>query len=215
MKRSRVALGCLVTVGALVLLAVIAARPALEGVARFLIVEDPIAGPVDVVAVLSGGEGERLRAAIDLWRAGTARAILLVGPDDPVLKVYSGEDSLTMGEAKRRIAVRKGVPEEAVFVSLGANSTFEEAETVRDACRARGWTRVAVATSPFHTRRARATFRWAFRGSGVDVFVVHRPLGDSVNDPHRWWRREDDTMAVLGEIGRLAYYAYRHRIGPW
>jgi uncharacterized SAM-binding protein YcdF (DUF218 family) len=174
-------------------------------------VSDP-RSPADAVVVLAGGEGERLRAAIERWRAGDVGAMLIVGTSSPVLEVYAGEDSLTMAEAKRRIAIKKGVPPEKVLVALGPTSTYEEAVRTFELCRERGWRRLIVVTSPFHTRRARATFRSVFRGSGVTVAIFHPDLDGSQDDPRRWWSREGDAVSVAGECARIAYYAYRHRI---
>src|SRR5690606_37015922 len=151
------------------------AAPAMNAYARWLIVEEPFER-TDVALVLGGGEGERLAAAIQLFRNERAGGIVILGPDAPFLKVYSGEDSLTQGEAKRRIAVKKGVPDSLVTLVLGAQSTYEEALTARDASLGSRWSSIAVVTSPFHTRRARATFRKVFAEQDVEVKIYHLPI---------------------------------------
>jgi len=208
---------CLVTLTALTatfVILLLAAPPLLERWARWLVIEDPVP-PSDVVVALGGGDGERLHAAIGLYRTGMARSLLIVGSNIPLLKVYTNEDSLTQGEAKRRIAVRRGVPTDSVFVAMGPTSTLEEAARVLEEARLRQWHSIIVVTDPFHTRRSRATFRTIFRDSGIDVFVYHLPEGRSAQSISRWWRRESDFMAVSTETLKLFFYAYRHRIMPW
>jgi uncharacterized SAM-binding protein YcdF (DUF218 family) len=111
--------------------------------------------------------------------------------------------------------VRKGVPDSLITLVLGAHSTYDEATTTLAAATEWGWTSVAVVTSPIHTRRARATFRSVFRDSGIEVRTYHLPLERSSQNPEHWWRRENDTMAVLTESIKIGFYAYRYGIWPW
>jgi uncharacterized SAM-binding protein YcdF (DUF218 family) len=191
-----------------------AGPPLLQAYAGWLVVQDPVR-PSDAAVALSGGEGERLLAAIELYKRREARALLIVGPDVPLLKVYTREDSLTQAEAKRRIAVRRGIPPDSVFVALGPSSTYEEAERSLQEARDRGWRTLLIVTDPFHTRRARATFRHVFRGSGVHLAVYHLPEGRSSQSRIRWWRRESDLMAVFTETVKMVFYAVHHHVNPW
>lgn len=215
MGKRRKKLGIWLLALILVIVAVrLLAAPAMNAYARWLIVQEPFEH-VDVALVLGGGEGERLAAAIQLFRAERAGGIVILGPDAPFLKVYTGEDSLTQGEAKRRIAVKRGVPDSLVTLVLGAQSTYEEATTALAAAQTEKWKSVAVVTSPFHTRRARATFRNVFHDPAVEVRIYHLPIDRSSQNPERWWSRESDMMAVFTESLKLVFYAYRYRIWPW
>lgn len=186
----------------------------LEGYARWLVVQDPLRRS-DAAVALSGGDGERLHAAIALYKQRLAGCLLIVGPDVPLLKVYTGQDSLTQGEAKRRIAVRRGVPRDSALVSLGATSTWEEAQSTLREARARGWRSIIIVTDPFHTRRARATFHKIFNKTGITVVTYHLPEGRSYQKVKRWWRRESDGMAILTETIKLIFYAANHHVYPW
>lgn len=182
--------------------------------ANWLIVADRLER-ADAAVALSGADGERLLASIELYKAGTVEKILIVGPDVPLLKVYTEEEGLTQGEAKRRIAIRRGVAEEDILVELRASSTYEEAETVRDVAAREGWDEVVIVTSPLHTRRARATFRNVLADTNVTIAMHHLPVGRSSQNPHDWWRREAETVAISTETLKMAFYAYRYRIWPW
>ncbi|MEZ4650241.1 MAG: YdcF family protein [Candidatus Eisenbacteria bacterium] len=181
---------------------------------EWLVVGDDLV-PADVAVALSGADGERLLAAIELYKAGTAKKILIVGPPVPILKVYSGDEGLTQGEAKRRIAIRRGVAEEDILVELRASSTYQEAETIRDVAAREGWEDVIVVTSPLHTRRARATLHKVLKGSGVTIQMHHLPLGRSSQNPKDWWHREAESVAVSTETFKMVFYAYEYRVFPW
>ena len=209
--------GCFSMLSGLVLLVLLAwflGPPVLTAYARWLIVQDPLER-ADAVVALSGGEGERLHASIDLYKQGKAGCLLLVGPAIPLLQVYTDEDSLTQGEVRRRIAVRKGVPPDSAILSLGATSTWEEAQTTLMEARARGWRSITIVTDPFHTRRARATFHKAFHGQSVRIAFYHPPLDQSSSNPQKWWTRERDIMAVMTETIKIVFYACHHHVYPW
>lgn len=186
----------------------------LEAYGRWLVVEDPFEH-ADAAVALGGGDGERLVAAIQLYKSSRAASVLITGPNIPLLKVYTGEDSLTQGEAKRRIAIKRGVPADRVLLALGPTSTWQEAQRTRREAEANGWKSIVVVTDPFHTRRARATFHKVFGGSPIQVAVYHLPEGRSSQTTARWWRREGDFMAVINETLKLFFYAYEYRIRPW
>lgn len=212
-RRKNLLRSVLVLAGIVILIRLLAA-PIASGYANWLVVTDPFEH-ADAAVTLAGGEGERLAASIQLFKARKVDHILIVGPDAPYLQVYTGEDSLSQGEAKRRIAVKKGVPDSLIVLSLGATSTYEEAQSTLRKARDQNWRSIVVVTSPMHTRRARATFRKAFEGAGVDVWVHHLPIGRSSQNPDHWWEREHETMAVLTETIKLVFYGYRYRISPW
>lgn len=212
-RRKNLLRSVLLLAGIVVLLRLLA-PPAANAYAKWLVVTDSFEH-ADAAITLAGGEGERLAASIQLFKANKVDHILLVGPDAPFLQVYSGEDSLTQGEAKRRIAVKKGVPDSLVVLSLGATSTFEESQSTLAAAKERNWDSIVVVTSPMHTRRTRATFRHSFKGSGIEVSVYHLPIGRSSQNPDHWWEREHETMAVVTETIKLIFYGYQYKISPW
>lgn len=168
----------------------------------------------DAAIILGGGDGERLHAGVQLYKAGRAGYLLITGPDVPLLKVYSTEDSLTQGEAKRRIAVRRGVPDDSILLALGPTSTWQEALRARSESESHHWNSIVVVTDPFHTRRTKATFERVFRGSPIRIGIYHLPEGRSAQKVERWWTRESDYMAVVTESMKLVFYVYSYGIRP-
>jgi len=203
----------LLVVAGILLAAILAMPTLLNAYGRWLIRTDP-PGKADVAIVLGGGEGERLGAAVRIWREGRVPALLIIDPGIPLLPVYTGEDSLTMGEVKRRIALRRGVPEDRVWILRGPTSTYEEAIESRPFLERRGIRSAIIVTSPFHSRRARATFRRYFRDSSIRTQMETLPLEISQDRPDRWWTREHDQMAVFTETVKILFYWNRYGIRP-
>jgi uncharacterized SAM-binding protein YcdF (DUF218 family) len=122
---------------------------------------DPVPPSADAVVALSGGltadgyltqQGvDRMLKAVTLVEQGVA----------PVMLV-------TREEREARGVKATNVSEQLRFANLAAlkqvmttrpvRSTRDEALAVADIARHRGWRRVVVVTSPFHSRRACATF---------------------------------------------------------
>jgi hypothetical protein len=79
----------------------------------------------------------------------------------------------------------QGVPANAILrFPQRAGNTREEAEALRDLVASRGWRRVLVVTSNYHTRRARYIVRKVFPPQ-AGVFIIS--ARDSDYDPDRWW----------------------------
>jgi uncharacterized SAM-binding protein YcdF (DUF218 family) len=101
----------------------------------------------------------------------------------------------------RRLGLDRGL------VVVGpTRTTREEAVAVSDLCRARGWRRILVVTSPLHARRAAA----AFERAGVEV--ISSPSTEMGFDVEQLDRSDDRIKAfanILQEI--VSLWAYRWR----
>ena len=119
-------------------------------------------GEVDAVVVLSGNltpEGRignealgRLLAGFDLRQRLRARHLVLTS----IHRVRRG-DTLSSEPDQRALVAR--LDPEAVFHLVGpVRNTHDEAVATSGLARQQGWRRIAVVTSPLHTRRACAVF---------------------------------------------------------
>lgn len=118
------------------------------------------AGDADAVVVLGakvlpGGAptpalAARTELGIRLWKEGRARFLVFTGG--------LGTNPPAEAEVMRRIALDKGVPNEAIIVEDRSHCTLESARLVGEIARSKGWTTVIVATDPFHTVRAGVMF---------------------------------------------------------
>lgn len=163
-----------------------------------------------------------LRAAGEFWvvdeRPQTSDAILLLSPDNfsadraaRAAELYHGgwaprvvasgvmpRRYATVADLMQRDLVERGVPADAVVrISHTADSTREEALVLRQLVAERGWHRVLVVTSNYHTRRTRYIFRRVFP-SEVEVRVV--AARDSGYDPEHWWQSRYGKKAFFREM---------------
>lgn len=157
----------------------------------------------DAIVVLGGGVGEsghggqgyqeRVKKAVDLYRAGYAEHI-----------VFSTGWTYTFseGDLMRALAVSLGVPGGAIILEKKAASTLENARFVRDIAAPRGWTRILLVSAPYHMRRALLTFR----KQAPDLAVVPAPA-TSAFYAHRRGASLDQLRALAHEyLGILAYW---------
>ncbi len=117
---------------------------------------------VDAVVVLSGtvtsegriGNGalERLVGGVLLRRSLSTRHLLLT-----TIRRVENDETVSSERDQRSLVAR--LDPEAVLDLVGpVRNTHDEAVVTAGLARQRGWKRVAVVTSPLHTRRACATF---------------------------------------------------------
>jgi hypothetical protein len=119
-----------------------------------------------------------------------------------------------LAELMQRDLVERGVPADAVIrFPHSAGNTRGEAEALREPVAKRGWRRVLVVTSNFHTRRARYIFRRVFP-STVSVRVV--AARDSLYDPDHWWESRQGVKLFFGETLGIcvAMWELRHAETP-
>ena len=66
--------------------------------------------------------------------------------------------------------IKLGVPESAIILPARIHdNTAQEAQTLHELTRQRGWHRIIVVTSPYHLRRAGFAIRRELKGTGVAV----------------------------------------------
>ncbi|HUQ47357.1 MAG TPA: YdcF family protein [Gemmatimonadaceae bacterium] len=145
----------------MILLLVVAYTPAVVGSARMLIRSDPVPTRVDAVVVLSAGVSvdgflqaqglDRLLTGLALIRRGVA-PLLIVTREERDL----GERTVSAAADQDNLIALAGVVK---FVATPlAASTHDEAMAVKNIADRSGWKRIILVTSPFHTKRACATF---------------------------------------------------------
>ena len=186
--------------------------PILTGIGRFLVVVDPLE-KADAIAILGGYGSVRGAEAAELYHQKWAPRILVTKEGFPYREsdwarygvVFPETDAATVA-VLRCLAVPAG----NIEVLEGYNdSTAEEAWRCLHYMQAKGWTRLILVTSNFHTRRSRMIFRRVFRGSNIRICV--RPASPETEfDPNRWWNRRLDSKTLLLEYQKLIFYALRY-----
>lgn len=166
----------------------------------------------DIAVLLAGGEGERLGIGMRLWREGRVDAILILDPGTRILPVYTAGESLSMADVKQRIAVRKGIPADRIVTAVGSTSTYEEAVLVKPLLLQRGVRSAVIVTSPYHSRRARATFLRVFRDTPIRITLETLPAEARKEWVDRWWTREGGLVGVFQETLKSLFYWRRFGI---
>ena len=175
----------------------LARAPLLRATAAAWIVDEPLE-KAQAIVVLGGDSraGDRLRHAVQLYRAGWAPRIVLSGAP---FRTYFNESELMAHEARQM-----GVPAEHVILAPSrADSTLEEALGLREVLAGHEFRKIILVTSNFHTRRARTIFLAVYRPRGTRVIVSAAP--DQRFDPKTWWQHREGRKQMATEVAKLLY----------
>jgi len=158
-------------------------------------------GPADAIVILGApirADGslspmaeERVRVAVDLYRAGLAPVLCVVGGHCPP----GYEDTPGEAEGMARLVRALGVPESAIRVDRRSTSTVTNAARAAAILLPEGRRRVWLVTQPFHLRRA----RFHFRRAGFDPLGWHIEASVQYRRPDhalRWIVREYAAWAL-------------------
>lgn len=153
--------------------------PMVSTLARPLIRRDRLPAHVDAIAVLSVGltpdgmmRGEtldRLLTGLALARRGVARTLLI----SRERRTYQGKVVSDSADQESLLALAR--PSAQVIFVDSVFTTRTEALRMKAIAQARGWSTMAVVTSPMHTRRACATFE----AVGLKVVCVPADVRES------------------------------------
>lgn len=154
--------------------------PLLRGFAHWWVVDEPLEKAQAIVVLgRDNRRGDRVRHAVQLYRAGWAPRLVLSGVS---LRTYFNEVNLM-----EREAIELGVqPDDLIVAPQDTHSTLEEALGLRRVLEQHHFRKIIVVTSNYHTRRARAIFHAIYRRAGTQVLLSAAP--DSDFDPQRWWQ---------------------------
>lgn len=164
---------------ALIILVYLVRHPLMRMAGDFWTVDE---GPVAADAIVILGDdnysGDRATRAAELLKAGWAPRIVASGR---YLRPYA-----SIAELEEHDLIDRAVPASAIVrFAHRAENTRDEALAISQLISSRGWKRIIVVTSNFHTRRSRYICERAFpAGTVLRVVAAH----DSDFDPDNWWR---------------------------
>jgi uncharacterized SAM-binding protein YcdF (DUF218 family) len=174
----------------------------------FLVIERPVASP-DAIISLASHEWERLPEATRLARRYPDARVVLTLP--PVINEYNCHDCAHRVDQ----FVKNGISARRIRVlPIKLSGTFGEAAVALEFAKREHIKRLLVVTSPYHTRRALATFRTMFQGSAVDI-GIEPASSTSPARPEAWWRYPYDRWYVRYEWEAIAYYLVRHGVNAF
>ncbi|MEL6347145.1 MAG: YdcF family protein [Myxococcota bacterium] len=163
----------------------------------FLVRDDALVAS-DAIVILGGDATHRAPHGAALYAQGLAPTVLAVGGTDP-----NGHS--TQARKTERALVRLGVPPEAILVAGQYEpSTLEEARATADYAVDRGWRRIIVVTSPYHTWRAGMMFHDIL--DPLSVEVLRSAAADDPFDPARWWAEPRQRRQVRNEYLKTLWW---------
>jgi uncharacterized SAM-binding protein YcdF (DUF218 family) len=163
----------------LIFLVYLARHPLLHLAGSLWIVDQgPVAADAIVILGDDNYQADRATRAAELIKAGWAPRVIASGR---YLRPYA-----SIAELEEHDLVDRGVPQTAVVrFAHRAENTRDEAMAVSQLISSRGWKRIIVITSNYHTRRSRYICERSFPSGTVLRVVAAR---DSDFDPDNWFR---------------------------
>jgi uncharacterized SAM-binding protein YcdF (DUF218 family) len=152
----------------------------------------------DVIIVLGGDNGLRVRKGAELYKAGYATHIILTGIDERFY--HPGHPNW-----RERRMMELGVPKDAIKVDARSTTTWEEAENTSDSMEEKGWKSAIVVSDPPHMLRLHQTWSIAFEGSSKKFILV--PTNPIWWHPLIWWINDKSYQFVINEIKKNLFYA--------
>lgn len=178
---------------------------------KYLVREDKLA-PADLIVVLMGSGPDRMLEAVDLYKEGNSRRILMVQNDQPGYRLLKSQQVYIPRDADlaKSVGVQMGVPAAAFIILPGdAQSTQDEARQIKKYLAAHSEIdSIIVTSSRFHTRRAALVFARTLNDNPDHAVIImtHPSRYDTFN-AQAWWRsREDIEQVVFEYIKLLAFY---------
>jgi uncharacterized SAM-binding protein YcdF (DUF218 family) len=160
--------------------------------------------PSDAIVMLSDDNynGDRAKRAAELFKVGWAPRVIASGR---YLRPYAG-----IAELEAHDLEAHGVPENAVVLfAHHADDTREECIAIGQLISSRGWKRILLVTSNYHTRRSEYICSRAFP-QGTALRVVAAP--DSEYNPEDWWHSRASVKIFFHEATGfpVAMWEMRH-----
>lgn len=155
----------------------------------------------DVIIVLGGDNGLRVRKGAELYRAGYANHIILTGIDERFYRPAHPN-------WRERRMITLGVPKNAMKVDTKSKTTWEEAENTSKTMKKNGWESAIVVSDPPHMLRLHQTWSRAFEGSSKKFILVS--TSPKWWDRVLWWKNKQSYQFVISEIKKNLFYAAVH-----
>jgi uncharacterized SAM-binding protein YcdF (DUF218 family) len=188
---------------ALLFVLYLARYPLLRLAGGFWVVEDtPHASDAIVMLGDDNYNADRASRAAELFKAGLAPRVIASGR---YLRPYA-----SIAELEEHDLTDRGVPASAVVrLAHRAANTREEAEAIGQLISSRGWKRIILVTSNYHTRRSRYICERVFPADTVLSVVSAK---DSEYNPDSWWQTRQGTKLFFHEaVGMVvAMWELRH-----
>jgi uncharacterized SAM-binding protein YcdF (DUF218 family) len=188
----------------LLFLVYLARHPLMRMAGNFWVVDQgPVASDAIVILGDDNYPADRATRAAELVKAGWAPRVIASGR-------YL-RPSASIAELEEHDLIDRGVPASAVVrLAHRAENTRDEAEAISQFIGSKGWKRIIVVTSNYHTRRSRYICERLFPAGTALRVVAAR---DSDFDPDNWWHTRLGVKIFAHElVGMIvAMWELRHK----
>ncbi len=118
----------------------------------------------DVIVALTGNGLERTNYAVELFKAGWAPLLLMVGST-------GSRPPKEMAD----YAIKNGVPENSIQLENRSSNTRQNAENVLKMAAENSWKKIILVTSPHHQLRAHLSFKKVNEKLGSRIKIINYP----------------------------------------
>lgn len=155
----------------------------------------------EVILIPGGSHPQLIQRAIEIYKMGMAEYILVSGGENRKIPDYPSE-----AEFLKAIAIKEGVPPEAVLCGKRAKNTYENAvysyEMMRD--KKLDDQRVILVCKEYHSRRALFTYQKVF--PAYTQFFVQPVTDKNGLNRNNWFTKEEYIKTVMGEVEKMGKY---------
>ncbi|WP_294347273.1 YdcF family protein [Prosthecochloris sp.] len=155
----------------------------------------------DVIIVLGGDDGLRVKQGGELYKAGYAPNILVTGIDSRYYKP-------SQPNWRERRLLDIGIPERAIMVDIRSETTWEEAMNSVETMTEKGWKKAIVVSDPPHMFRLHHTWKRAVEDSQKKIILISTQ--PEWWHPLFWWSNKTSYRFVVSELQKNLYYAVVH-----
>ena len=164
----------------------------LRALGSFLVVKDEVQH-ADAIVVLAG-EDERVDQAVELYKGGFSRFIIMSGGKE--------NSSITFAEEMKQDAVKAGVPAERILLEPKADHTYQHPLFIKPILVSHDFKSVIVVSSPYNMRRVKMLFDRVFYNTGIKL--IYYPVVKSWFNVQYWWQSKEGRKAVFLEYTKMA-----------
>lgn len=188
-------------------LVVVGAAAACPYAGHYLIIEEQLE-PADAIVILAGPRTVRWLEGVELYREGFAPNVIIspgIVEDAEIELRARGIRFPSEADLVKDAMVQLGIPSSAItIIGHSVDNTADEAARTKPIAIEKGWTRLIVVTSKYHTRRTKYAFERELRDASIRVQVKGSRYDGS--KPDGWWRSRSDSRYVVSELQKLAAY---------
>jgi uncharacterized SAM-binding protein YcdF (DUF218 family)/glycosyltransferase involved in cell wall biosynthesis len=162
--------------------------------------------PADAIVVFAGGVGEsgqagggyqeRVKKAVDLYRAGFASHIVISSGF-----VFAFKEADVM----RGLAIDAGVSPDAIVLETAAANTRENVVNTYQILSRKGWRKILLVSSPYHMKRALL----AWKRAAPEIGIVPSPVEQSQFYAHGRGASLEQIRGILQEYLAIADYWWK------